>query len=154
MYSAYRLSKQVDNIQPWRTPFPIWNQCVVPCPVLTVASWPAFRFRPWFPDWLEPEVSNSALLAPCVFPRSELSSSPTSLENCLSGLWSAASAQHSSSNKLQFPLLELLRAKKDPWTYGHDSHKGLRGGHAGFGVSHGSTCPWQGWWYYPYLSVW
>ena len=25
MYSAYKLSKQGDNIQPWRTPFPIWN---------------------------------------------------------------------------------------------------------------------------------
>ena len=32
------------NIQPWHTPFPIWNQSVVPCPVLTVASWPAYRF--------------------------------------------------------------------------------------------------------------
>ena len=37
MYSAYKLNKQGDNIQPWRTPFPIWNQFVVPCPVLTVA---------------------------------------------------------------------------------------------------------------------
>ena len=44
MYSAYKLNKQGDNIQPWRTPFPIWNQSVVPCPVLTVASWPAYRF--------------------------------------------------------------------------------------------------------------
>ena len=44
MYSAYKLNKQGDNIQPWRTPFPIWNQSVVPCPVLTVASWPADRF--------------------------------------------------------------------------------------------------------------
>ena len=44
MYSAYQLNKQGDNIQPWRTPFPIWNQCVVPCPVVTVASWPAYRF--------------------------------------------------------------------------------------------------------------
>jgi len=44
MYSAYKLNKQNDNIQLWRTPFPIWNQSVVPCPVLTVASWPAFRF--------------------------------------------------------------------------------------------------------------
>ena len=44
MYSAYNLNKQGDNIQPWRTPFPIWNQSVVPCPVLTVASWPAYRF--------------------------------------------------------------------------------------------------------------
>ena len=40
MYSAYKLNKQGDNIQPWHTPFPIWNQSVVPCPVLTVASWP------------------------------------------------------------------------------------------------------------------
>ena len=44
MYSAYKLNKQGDNIQPWHTPFPTWNQCVVPCPVLTVASWPAYRF--------------------------------------------------------------------------------------------------------------
>ena len=77
MYSAQMLNKHGDNIQPWRTPFPIWNQSVVPClvlffffwswakfsfffffiqyyigfaihqhacPVLTVASWPAYRF--------------------------------------------------------------------------------------------------------------
>ena len=44
MFSAYKLNKQGDNIQPWCTPFPIWNQSVVPCPVLTVASWPAYRF--------------------------------------------------------------------------------------------------------------
>ena len=25
MYSAYKLNKQGDNIQPWHTPFPIWN---------------------------------------------------------------------------------------------------------------------------------
>ena len=44
MYSAYKLNKQGDNIQPWCTLFAIWNQSVVPCPVLTVASWPAYRF--------------------------------------------------------------------------------------------------------------
>ena len=44
MYSAYELNNQGDNIQPWRPPFPIWNQSVVPCPVLTVAPWPAYRF--------------------------------------------------------------------------------------------------------------
>ena len=43
MYSVYKLNKQGDNIQPWCTPFPIWNQSVVPCPVLTLASWPAYR---------------------------------------------------------------------------------------------------------------
>ena len=32
MYSAYKLNKQGDSIQPWRTPFPIWNQSVVTCP--------------------------------------------------------------------------------------------------------------------------
>ena len=38
MYSAYKLNKQDDNIQPCHTPFPILNQSVVPRPVLTVAS--------------------------------------------------------------------------------------------------------------------
>ena len=43
MFSAYKLSKQGDNIQPWWTPFPIWNQSL-PWSVLTVASWPAYWF--------------------------------------------------------------------------------------------------------------
>ena len=34
MYSAYKLNKQGDSIQSWRTPFLIWNQSVFPCPVL------------------------------------------------------------------------------------------------------------------------
>ena len=40
MYSAYKLNKQGANIQP----FPILKQSVFPCPVLHVASWPAYRF--------------------------------------------------------------------------------------------------------------
>ena len=44
MYSAYKLNKQGDNKQLCRTPFPILNQSIVPCLVLTVASWPAYRF--------------------------------------------------------------------------------------------------------------
>ena len=36
MYSAYKLNKQGNNIHPWHTPFPIWNQSVVPFLVLTV----------------------------------------------------------------------------------------------------------------------
>ena len=44
MFSAYKLNKQGDNMQPWRTLFPIWNQSVVPCPVLTVASWASYKF--------------------------------------------------------------------------------------------------------------
>ena len=42
-YSAYKLNKQGDNIQPWGTSFPMWNQSVVPCLVLIAASWPAHR---------------------------------------------------------------------------------------------------------------
>ena len=38
MCSAQKLNKQGDNIQPWRTAFPTWNQSVVPCPVLTVTD--------------------------------------------------------------------------------------------------------------------
>ena len=44
MYSAYKLNKQGDNTQFWHTPFSIWNQSFVPWPLLTVASWPAYRF--------------------------------------------------------------------------------------------------------------
>ena len=43
MYSAYKLSKQGDNIQPWHSSFSILKQSVVPSLVLTVASWPAYR---------------------------------------------------------------------------------------------------------------
>ena len=59
MYSAYKLNKQDDIIQTWHCPFPVWNQSVVPCLVLTVTSWPAYRFlwRPFrslvFPSLLE-----------------------------------------------------------------------------------------------------
>ena len=44
MYSAYKLNKMGDNIQPWHIAFQIWNQSLVPCLFLTVASWPAYRF--------------------------------------------------------------------------------------------------------------
>ena len=44
MYSAYKLNKQGNNIQLWCTPFPVWNQSLVPHLVLTVVSWPAYRF--------------------------------------------------------------------------------------------------------------
>ena len=44
MYSAYKLNKQGDNTQSWRTHFPILNQSVFPCPVLNIASWTAYRF--------------------------------------------------------------------------------------------------------------
>ena len=51
MYSAYKLSKQSDNIQPWHTPFPILNQSVVPSSILTVASWAIYWFLRWQVRW-------------------------------------------------------------------------------------------------------
>ena len=41
MYSAYKLNKQSANIQPWCTPFPIWNSSIS----CSIASWPpAYMF--------------------------------------------------------------------------------------------------------------
>ena len=42
MYFVYKLNKQGDNIQPWHIPFPILIHSVVPCPIITVASWPVY----------------------------------------------------------------------------------------------------------------
>ena len=48
MFPACKLNKQGDNIQPCHTSLPILNQSVVPCLVLTVASWSSCRFlRRW-----------------------------------------------------------------------------------------------------------
>ena len=40
----YMLNKLGDNIQPFRTLFPILNSPFVPCKVLTLASWPTYMF--------------------------------------------------------------------------------------------------------------
>ena len=57
MCSAYKSNEQGDNIQPWRTTFQIWNQFVVPCPVLIVASWPAYRFLRRQVRWSDISIS-------------------------------------------------------------------------------------------------
>ena len=38
------LNKQGNNIQLWYNPFSICDQSIVPCLILTVDSWPAYRF--------------------------------------------------------------------------------------------------------------
>ena len=43
MYSTYKLNKQGDNVRPWCNSFSALNHSVVPSPVITVASWPAYR---------------------------------------------------------------------------------------------------------------
>ena len=44
MCSVYRLNKHGDSRQSCCSPFSILNQLVVPYSVLTIASWPAYRF--------------------------------------------------------------------------------------------------------------
>ena len=57
MYSTYKLNKQGDHIYPWCTPFPVWNQSIVPCLVLTVASWPEYRFLRMQVRWSDIPIS-------------------------------------------------------------------------------------------------
>ena len=38
MYSAYKFNKQGDNIQPWCTPLPIWNQSIVPSSYIRISN--------------------------------------------------------------------------------------------------------------------
>ena len=44
---------------PWCTPFPIWSQSVVPHPVLTVASCPAYRFLRRQVRWSDIPISKN-----------------------------------------------------------------------------------------------
>ena len=52
-------SKQGDNIQLLCTLFPILNQSIVPCPVLIVASWPAYRFPRRQARWTSIPISKN-----------------------------------------------------------------------------------------------
>ena len=56
VYSAYKLTKHGDNIQPLHTSFPIWNQSFVPCLVLTVLPDPGIEPR-------SPALQTDALLS-------------------------------------------------------------------------------------------
>ena len=47
IYSACKLNKQGDSILLWCPPFPVLSQSLVPCLILTVASWTAYRFLKW-----------------------------------------------------------------------------------------------------------
>ena len=57
IYSGCKLNKQGDSKQPWCTPLLIWNQSVVPCPVLTIAYWPAYRFLRRHAKWSSIPIS-------------------------------------------------------------------------------------------------
>ena len=86
MNSACKLNKQVDNIKPWRTPFPIWNQSVVPCRVLTVASWPAYRFPRRQVSWSGNPISLRISTVCCNSQSQRLKCSQWSRSRCFSGI--------------------------------------------------------------------
>ena len=55
MYSTYKLNKQGDNIQPWHTPFPIWNHSVVSCEFFVYFEYYPLLHYPLkniFPHWV------------------------------------------------------------------------------------------------------
>ena len=57
MYFAYKLNKEGDSKQPYHTPFPILNQSIFPCLVLTVASWLTYRFLRRHVRWFGTPIS-------------------------------------------------------------------------------------------------
>ena len=44
LFSVWKLNKQSDSTEPCHVPLSIWSQSAAPCLVLTVTSWPAYRF--------------------------------------------------------------------------------------------------------------
>ena len=59
VYTIYELNRQSDNIQAWHTTFPMVSWSVFPCQVLTVASWPAYRFLTRQASWCAIPVSKN-----------------------------------------------------------------------------------------------
>ena len=43
-WCTLHISKQGKSTEPCRVPFPVLIHSVVPCPALTIASWPTYRF--------------------------------------------------------------------------------------------------------------
>ena len=96
MYSANKLNKHSDNIQPCYIPFPILNQSIVPHPVLTVSSWPAYRF-------LRRQVKCTGILI--------------SLKIFHSFLWSTQSLSHSQWSRCFSGILWLSLWSSEGWQF-------------------------------------
>ena len=108
MYSAYKLNKQGDNIQPWRTPFPIWNHSVDPCPVLTVASWPTYRFLKKQVRWSGIPISFR------IFCSLLWSTQKTIKEIKILRIWDWDTVVHPQFSSVQ--LLSRVRLFETPWS--------------------------------------
>ena len=82
---TYKLNKQGDNVQLSHAPFPILNQSTVPCPVLTVASWPAWRFLNRQARWSGIPVSWRSFHNLLWFTQSKTLGSQWNRSRCFSG---------------------------------------------------------------------
>ena len=80
--SAYKLNKQGDNIQPWKIPFPILNQFLVPHLVLTVASWPVYRFLRRLARWSGIPISLRIFHSLLWWVSGNTNSEPSDLQQC------------------------------------------------------------------------
>ena len=64
IYSAYKLNRQSDNVQPWHASFPIWIHSVVPCPVVIINIFP---YSNMLPRWLNSDSLLPSLWVICIF---------------------------------------------------------------------------------------
>ena len=104
-------------MQPWCTPFPIWNQSIVPCLFLTVASWPAYRFLRRQVRWTGTPIS-FRIFHSCCDPQSQrLYHSQWSRSSCFSRtlllfLWSSRCWQF---DLVTLPFLKPAWTSGSPW---------------------------------------
>ena len=114
MYSAYKLNKQSVNIQSCHTPFPILNQSIVSCPVLTVASWPAYRFLRRHVGWSDIPISLRIFQFVAIQAVSCFFYDPVDVGNLISG----SSAFSKSSLYIQkFSVHKLLKPSLKDFEY-------------------------------------
>ena len=119
MYTAYRLNKQSDNIQPWHTSFPILNQSIVSCPVLTVASWPAYRFlrrqqlEPEMEKWTDSKLGKKYVKAVYCHPAYLTSMQGTSCEDRLDESQNGINIARRNINNLRYADDTTLMAQSE-----------------------------------------
>ena len=151
MYSAYKLNKQGDNIQPWCTPFPIWNPSVVPCPVLTVASWPADRFLRRQVRWSGIPISCRIFQSWLWSTQSRLWCSPWSRNRCFSGTLLLFRWQRILAIWFLAPLPFL----KPAWTSGSSQLKSGLENFEHYFASVGDECNWVvAWTFFGIAFLW
>ena len=108
MYPAEKLNKQSDYVQPWHSSFPIWSRSV-PCPVLTVASSPAYLFLRRQVKW-SAILMSIKILTCCDPPSQRLYYSQWSRSRCFSGtLWLFLLSSRCWQFDLQFLYLSYIQ---------------------------------------------